>query len=420
MDVRHDGAEALVNFLGSPLEAHGVLRHLQTGSGDTTCVGGFARAVEDLGTLEDFNCFGSRRHVCTFGYAEATVLDEVLGIGFLDLVLRSARHSDVARDAPRTLAGEVLCLRELLRVLLDTSTTDVLEFKDVVHLLLGQSFGIIDETIGVAQSEHLGTQTHRFLCGILRYITCAGDADTLALERLATGSQHRLSEIASTVTGCLGAHERTTPQLAFAGQRAGELVAKTFVLTKEETDLTSAYAYITGRYVGICANVALQLGHKRLTETHHLGITFATRREITSALGAAHRQRGQRVLEGLLEGEELHNRQVHRLVETYTAFVRANGAIHLHTESAVDLHFALIVHPRHTEHYHALGFNDALHDLLLAQIRVRHDHRRYTFHYFADGLVKLLLARVFLNQVGHKLVNINLGLLVHSYDIYVI
>ena len=53
--------------------------------------------------------------------------------------------------------------------------------------------------------------------------------------------------------------------------------------------------------------MALQFSHERLAEPHYLSITLATRREIRTAFGATHRQRGQRILEGLLESQELHD-----------------------------------------------------------------------------------------------------------------
>ena len=101
-------------------------------------------------------------------------------------------------------------------------------------------------------------------------------------------------------------------------------------------------------------------------------------------------------------------------MKTDTAFVRTDGAIHLHTETAVDLHFPFIIHPRHTEHDHAFRFHDTLHHFLLAQIRVGHDHRRYTLNHFSNSLVKLILARVLSNEIGHEAVHISLCLLIHN------
>ena len=101
-------------------------------------------------------------------------------------------------------------------------------------------------------------------------------------------------------------------------------------------------------------------------------------------------------------------------MEANTALIRANSAIHLHPEAAVNLHLALIVHPGYTEHYHALGFNHTLKHFLLTHIRIRHHYGRNTLHYFANRLMKLILTGVLLNQVRHKGVHIRFSLLIHS------
>ena len=46
-------------------------------------------------------------------------------------------------------------------------------------------------------------------------------------------------------------------------------------------------------------------------------------------------------------------------MQAQTALVRANRAVELHTVAAVDLHLALIVHPRHTEGDDALRLHEA-------------------------------------------------------------
>src|SRR3712207_7932937 len=48
-----------------------------------------------------------------------------------------------------------------------------------------------------------------------------------------------------------------------------------------------------------------ELGHERLAEPHHLGVALPLRVEVGAPLAAAHRQRRERVLEDLLEREEL-------------------------------------------------------------------------------------------------------------------
>jgi hypothetical protein len=84
--------------------------------------------------------------------------------------------------------------------------------------------------------------------------------------------------------------------------------------------------------------VAVELGHERLAEAHHLVVALALGVEVRAALAAAHGQRGQRVLEDLLEGEELEDAEVDRGVEAQAALVGADGAVELDAEAAVDLH----------------------------------------------------------------------------------
>jgi hypothetical protein len=54
--------------------------------------------------------------------------------------------------------------------------------------------------------------------------------------------------------------------------------------------------------------------------------------------------------------------QVHRRVEAQAALVRADGAVHLDAETAIDLDLALIIDPRHAKHDRALRLADALQD----------------------------------------------------------
>src|SRR5699024_136506 len=100
----------------------------------------------------------------------------------------------------------------------------------------------------------------------------------------------------------------------------------------------------------------------RLAEAHDLGVGLAARIEVRAALAAADGHAGERVLEDLLEAQELHDAQVHRGVETQSALVRAQRGVEFHTETAVDLHAAFIVGPRDTEDDLALRLAQALQD----------------------------------------------------------
>ena len=132
----------------------------------------------------------------------------------------------------------------------------------------------------------------------------------LALEALAGVGQHFLGEVAQAVAGSLGTGERTAEGEALAGQHAGVLVLHALVLAKQVADLTAANADITGGHVGVGADVAVQLGHKALAETHDLGVRLAVGVKVSAAFAAAHGQAGQAVLEALLKAQELQDRQV--------------------------------------------------------------------------------------------------------------
>jgi len=95
--------------------------------------------------------------------------------------------------------------------------------------------------------------------------------------------------------------------------------------------------------------VAEELGHEALAEAHDFIVALAFGVEIGAALAAAHRQRGQRVLEDLLEAEELQNAEGDRGVETQAPLIGADGAVELHAIAPVHLHFSAVIHPRHAK-----------------------------------------------------------------------
>ena len=113
--------------------------------------------------------------------------------------------------------------------------------------------------------------------------------------------------------------------------------------------------------------MSLKLSHKTLAEAHHLGIRLASRAEVRTTFGTAHRQGGKGILEGLLEGKELHNAEVDTAVEPYSALVWADGAVHLHPESAVDLYLPAVVHPRDPENDDPFRFYHPFHNFLVKQ-----------------------------------------------------
>ena len=78
-------------------------------------------------------------------------------------------------------------------------------------------------------------------------------------------------------------------------------------MAEHEADFPCADADITGRYVKVGTNVAVQLAHERLAEAHHFSVALAFGVKVRAALAAAHGQRGQGVLEDLFKGQELQH-----------------------------------------------------------------------------------------------------------------
>ena len=140
--------------------------------------------------------------------------------------------------------------------------------------------------------------------------------------------------------------------------------------------------------------MAAQLGHERLAETHHFSVGTALRVEVGAALAAAHGQRGQRVLEDLLEAEELDDALVDGRVEAQAALVRSDGGVELHAVTTVHLHLALIIGPGHAELHHALRLDDALQHACLLVLRVLLDHRLDGLEHLAYSLQELRLVAV--------------------------
>jgi hypothetical protein len=216
----------------------------------------------------------------------------------------------------------------------------------------------------------------------------------MTLRALPAALEHFFGEVHAAETGGFRANQAAAVSHALAGEDAGELVAQALVLAKQETDLPRTDTDITGRHVDVSTDVAIQLAHERLAEAHDFSIALALRIEVGTALAAAHGQGGQRVLEGLLEGEEFQHAEVHRRMEAQAALVRADGAVHLDTEAAIDLDLALIVDPRHPENQRALRLADTLENPRSQVMRIGFEKRPQTAQDFFDSLVEFGLIRV--------------------------
>jgi len=108
-----------------------------------------------------------------------------------------------------------------------------------------------------------------------------------------------------------------------------------------------------------------------------------------------HGQRGERVLEDLLEGQELQDAEVDGGVGSAGRPCRGLSRCFISMRKPrFTRTVALVVDPGNAEEDDALGLDDALEDLRVACTRVTVEHERERLCDLLDGLVKLGLGRV--------------------------
>ena len=137
-------------------------------------------------------------------------------------------------------------------------------------------------------------------------------------------------------------------------------------MAKEIADLPPTHSDVARGHIGVRANVAEELGHKRLAKAHHLVVGFPLWIEIRATFAAAHRQARERILKNLFECEEFDDAGRDRWVKTQAALVRAERAVHLDAIPAVYLDLALVVYPRNAELNHPLRLNKTFKDFAVS------------------------------------------------------
>ena len=264
---------------------------------------------------------------------------------------------------------------------------------------------------GVGHGQHAGTQLQRFERRILGHVARAGNGHALVFEVLIDGLEHFQGEVHHAVASGLRTDQAAAKRHALAGEHAAGLVGQLLVHAVQETHLAAAHADVAGGHVGVGADVTVEFHHQGLAEAHHLTIALALGVKVGAALAAAHGQRGEGVLEGLLEGEELQDAQIDGRVEAQAALVGADGGAVLHAPGAVDLDLTLVVHPGHTELDGALGFDQALEQALAGIAGVGLQERPEAVHHLLYGLQKFGLVRIAPLDHVHEVVN---GLVLHT------
>ena len=352
------------------------------------------------------------RHVGALAHDVDAAGEQVRGVLGVDLVLRGAREGAVRGDRPqrvvvlRDVGRHELDAREPLGVLADPSAPDGLQLDHERQLLPVDAVLVVDHAAGIRQRHRFRAEVEQLLHRVLRDVAGARHQALLALERLGPRAEHLLGEVDGAVPRRLGPDQRAAPAQSLPREHAGELVADPLVLPEQVADLAPAHADVAGRHVRVLPDVALELGHERLTEPHDLALALALRVEVGAALAGAEGQGGQRVLERLLEREELQHPEVDRRVEAKAALVGADRARHLDAEPAFDLDLAPVVHPRDAEDDHAFGLEHPLEDLRVAVAGVPLQGQFDGPGDLLDGLMEFRFARVLGHQLRHEPVHV--------------
>jgi hypothetical protein len=112
-------------------------------------------------------------------------------------------------------------------------------------------------------------------------------------------------------------------------------------------------------------DVLAELPHEGHAELADLVVGLALGVEVAAALGSAHVQASEGILEDLLETQELENGQVDGGVQAETALVGTKCRVELDAIALVDIALALVVLPDNAELDDALGDGDDLECLLV-------------------------------------------------------
>ena len=302
----HNPGKLLIDSLGSPRHALGVLCHLETGDGDTTTVGGLGGTVPETLSLAglavvlvDGDGLERGTHVGSLGEEAASGGDEVLGLLLVDLVLGRGRKGDVdlAAVGPGARTGEVLEARGeggvLSLVQLGEVAAGELDVGDELDVGLGEALlaGGDESALGVGERDDGSAELDDLEGGVLGDVAGAGDGDALAREGLlAAGcvADHVRDVVDETEAGGLRTDEGSTPAAALAGNDTLPLVLVRLVGTEHVTNFASADTDIAGGDIGELADVAGELAHEGVAEAADLVVRLALGVKVGTTLSTTH------------------------------------------------------------------------------------------------------------------------------------
>jgi hypothetical protein len=302
----HDSGELIVDSLGGPGHTLGVLGHLETGNGDTTAVGGLGGSVpQTLGlaglavSLVDVDGLLGGAHVGSLGKEAGTGLDDGLGLLLVNLVLGGGGKDDIdlGEVGPGALAGQVLEAGlqggVLSFVELGKVATLELDLGDELNVGLGETLlaGGNESTLGVGERDNLSAELDNLQGGVLGDVAGSGNGNELAREGLlSTGSvrDHVGDVVDETVSGGLGADQRSSPASSLSGDDTLELVAVGLVGTEHVSDLAATDTDVTGGNVSELTDVLGQLAHEGVAEAADLVVGLALGVEVRTSLTTTH------------------------------------------------------------------------------------------------------------------------------------
>jgi hypothetical protein len=225
---------------------------------------------------------------------------------------------------------------------------------------------------------------------------------------LPTWRQHVLQEVDRAIAGRLRADQRAAIFQALAGQHARELVGDALILAEHVADSRGLRRRCRRPARRCPRRCAIKLGHEALAEAHHFGVALALRVEVGAALAAAHRKAGQRVLEGLLEGQELQHRLGHGRVEADAALVRADRIVVLDAPAALHADIVVVVLPDDAERHHSIRLGDAAQDLIFVIERLILDELEDILRHLLHRLCEFRLAWIAALHAFHEAIEIDM------------
>src|SRR5690606_38962172 len=181
-----------------------------------------------------------------------------------------------------------------------------------------------------------------------------------------------------------------------------KVIGDPLVLTEHVADLARTDSDIAGRHVDVRTDVAIELGHEALAEPHDFAVGLALRIEVRPALSSADGKSGERILEGLLEGQKLEHAFVDARVKAQAAFVRSDRVVVLDAIASLDTHVAGVVLPADAERNDPIRLREPTQDLRRPVNLLVGDELENVFGDILHGLDEFRLVRIVLPHGFHE------------------